>query len=290
MDCGADLVIHSLHKTLPSLTQTALLHVNSDRIDKTALRRFLSIYQSSSPSYLLMASIEQCMRFLKEEGSTQMSEFTLKLNNFYKQAKSLKHLKVFDKSSCSAEECFDHDISKILISIGDSGISAKKLYQKLLHNYQLQMEMCSGHYVTALTSLMDTSDGFRRLLQALKEIDDSVSVSSQSTKTESKKIFGAKPNTKKRLLTSDIIYQNPKPQMPIALALEQPSETLSLKASTGHISQEYIFLYPPGIPLLAPGEILTGKLLGMIEHCQKLGLSVEGLSDMNNQSIQVVKQ
>ena len=134
LDCGADLVIHSLHKTLPSLTQTALLHVNSDRIDKTALRRFLSIYQSSSPSYLLMASIEQCMRFLKEEGSTQMSEFTLKLNNFYKQAKSLKHLKVFDKSSCSAEECFDHDISKILISIGDSGISAKKLYQKLLHN------------------------------------------------------------------------------------------------------------------------------------------------------------
>ena len=82
LDCGADLVIHSLHKTLPSLTQTALLHVNSDRIDKTALRRFLSIYQSSSPSYLLMASIEQCMRFLKEEGSTQMSEFTLKLNNF----------------------------------------------------------------------------------------------------------------------------------------------------------------------------------------------------------------
>ena len=152
------------------------------------------------------------------------------------------------------------------------------------------MEMCSGHYVTALTSLMDTSDGFRRLLQALKEIDDSVSVSSQSTKTESKKIFGAKPNTKKRLLTSDIIYQNPKPQMPIALALEQPSETLSLKASTGHISQEYIFLYPPGIPLLAPGEILTGKLLGIIEHCQRLGLSVEGLSDMDNQSIQVVKQ
>lgn len=290
LDCGADLVIHSLHKTLPCLTQTALLHVNSDRIDKTALKRFLSIYQTSSPSYLLMASIEQCMRFLNEEGSTQMSEFTLKLSNFYQQAKSLKHLKVFDKSSCLAEECFDHDISKILISIGDSGISAKKLYQKLLHNYQLQMEMCSGHYVTALTSLMDTSDGFRRLLQALKEIDDSVSITQRTPKTEAPTIHGSKPNAKKRLLTSDVIYQNPKPQMPISLAIEQPSETLTLKASTGHISQEYIFLYPPGIPLLAPGEILTGKLLGIIEHCQKLGLSVEGLSDMDNQCIQVVKQ
>ena len=91
-------------------------------------------------------------------------------------------------------------------------------------------------------------------------------------------------------MTSNYIYQMPKPQMPIALAMEQPSETLSLKASTGHISQEYIYLYPPGIPLVAPGEILTGKLLGIVDQCLKQGLSVEGLSDMSNQTIQVVRQ
>lgn len=290
IDCGADLVIHSLHKTLPCLTQTALLHVNSDRIDKNALKRFLSIYQTSSPSYLLMASMEQCMRFLKEEGETKMSEFSLKLNTFYQQAKSFKHLTVFDKSTCQPEECFDHDPSKILISVGDSGLTGKKLYQKLLHNYQLQMEMCTGHYVTALTSLMDTSDGFRRLSSALKEIDDSIKVAPQQSKTSNVIIHGSRTGGRTKLLTSNVIYQNPKPQMPIALAMEQPSEVLSLKASTGHISQEYVYLYPPGIPLIAPGEILTGKLLAIIEQCQKHGLSVEGLSDMANQSIQVVKQ
>ena len=77
--------------------------------------------------------------------------------------------------------------------------------------------------------------------------------------------------------------------MPIAMAMEQPCENLSLKASTGHVSQEFVYLYPPGIPLVAPGEILTGKLLGIIEECQNQGLSVEGLSDASNQSIRVVK-
>ena len=78
--------------------------------------------------------------------------------------------------------------------------------------------------------------------------------------------------------------------MPIALAMEQPSESLALKASTGHISQEFVYLYPPGIPLIAPGEILTGKLLSIVEQCQNQGLSVEGFSDPNGKTIQVVKQ
>ena len=77
--------------------------------------------------------------------------------------------------------------------------------------------------------------------------------------------------------------------MPIALAMEQPAEPLSLKASTGHISQEFIYLYPPGIPLIAPGEILTGKIISVVDQCRKLGLTVVGLSDRSNQTIKAVK-
>lgn len=288
VDCGADLVIHSLHKTLPCLTQTALLHVNSDRIDRDALENFLSIYQTSSPSYLLMASIEQCIRFLNEEKDEQLAKYIPQLKLFYQQAKSMKHLKVFHKDSCDPESCFDHDLSKILISVGDSDLTGQKLYRKLLHNYYLQLEMCSGHYVTALTSLMDTPEGFQRLLHGLKEIDDQISLSSPRP-TSSPVIFGARTPNHSTHLTSSDIYQPPRPQMPIALAMEQPAERLSLKASTGHISQEFIYLYPPGIPLVAPGEILTGKIIGIIDQCKRLGLTVEGLSDRSNQSIKVVK-
>lgn len=287
IDCGADIVIHSLHKTLPCLTQTALLHVNSDRIDLDALEHFISIYQTSSPSYLLMASIEQCIRFLNEEKDAQLAKYLPQLKEFYQQTRSLKNLKVFDKSSCPPDSCFDHDISKILISVGNSELTGQKLYRKLLHNYYLQMEMCSGHYVTALTSLMDTPSGFGRLLHGLREIDDSISLSSPSP-SSNPVILGSRPGHT-RHLTSNDIYQPPKPQMPIALAMEQPSEPLVLKASTGHISQEFIYLYPPGIPLVAPGEILTGKIISIVDRCQKLGLTVEGLSDRNNQTIKVVK-
>ena len=148
--------------------------------------------------------------------------------------------------------------------------------------------MCSGHYVTALSSLMDTQEGFTRLLHGLKEIDDEISLSSRHSSPEPV-IFGSRTTRQPNRLTSNDIYQPPKPQMPIAMAMEQPAEPLSLKASTGHISQEFLYLYPPGIPLIAPGEILTGKIIGIVDQCKKLGLTVEGLSDGSGRNIKVVK-
>ncbi len=273
--CGADVVIQSLHKTLPCLTQAALLHVNSKRIDRNSLKRFLGIYQTSSPSYLLMASIDKCIRFMREESAPRMTEFTQLLAKFYHKSESLRRLKVFSPSSCPPESCFAHDFSKILISVGRTGLTGKELYDSLLQTYHLQMEMSSGHYVTALTSLMDTKEGLQRLIAALEDIDH--------------KNRPAEYGEPEHLLTSELIYQTPKPGMSISMAMDQHTEVLPLKASIGHISQEYIYLYPPGIPLVAPGEILTGKLLRTISQCQGMGLSVEGLSDMGGKNIRVVK-
>ena len=273
--CGADVAIQSLHKTLPCLTQAALLHVNSKRVDTDALKRFLSIYQTSSPSYLLMASIDKCIRFLREESTARMTEFTQLLENFYRKAESLRRLKVFTPSSCPPESCFAHDFSKILVSVGKTGLTGKELYDSLLKTYHLQMEMSSGHYVTALTSLMDTKEGLKRLSAALEDIDH-----------KNRPMESGEPE---HLLTAELIYQAPKPAMSISMAMDQHTETLPLKASTGHISQEYVYLYPPGIPLVAPGEVLTGKLLRTISQCQGMGLSVEGPSDMAGRNIRVVK-
>ncbi len=129
--CGADVVIQSLHKTLPCLTQAALLHVNSKRIDRNSLKRFLGIYQTSSPSYLLMASIDKCIRFMREESAPRMTEFTQLLAKFYHKSEALRRLKVFSPSSCPPESCFAHDFSKILISVGRTGLTGKELYDSL---------------------------------------------------------------------------------------------------------------------------------------------------------------
>ena len=273
LECGADIVIQSLHKTLPCFTQTALLHVNSERISPNPIKNFLGIYETSSPSYLLMASMEQGLRTMAEHGNELMKRFTSSLLNFYRQAERLQHLSVFQRDFCHNDSCFDWDFSKILISSGNTGLSGQELYDILQNNYHLQLEMASGHYVTALTSVMDTKEGFHRLIEALFEID--------------KNSIDGKQNH--QLLTSQELYQIPLQKLTLTDAMEKNSRTLPLKDCAGCISQEYVYLYPPGIPLIAPGEVITANLLQSIALCQAQGLSVEGPEDATLEKLRVVE-
>lgn len=272
LECGADIVIQSLHKTLPCFTQTALLHVNSDRIPQNLIKNFLGIYETSSPSYLLMASMEQGLRTMAEQGTVLMKNFTDLLKHFYQQSLELQHLSVFRRNFCHTDTCFDWDFSKILISSGDTGLSGQELYDILQKKYHLQPEMASGHYVTALTSVMDTNEGFHRLIEALFEIDQSCN----------------KAKRENYILTSQELYQIPQQKLTLTDAMEKSSCTLPLKDTAGYISQEYVYLYPPGIPLIAPGEVITTELIQNIALCKVQGLSVEGLADMKNEKIRVV--
>lgn len=277
LECGADIVIQSLHKTLPCFTQTALLHVNSERISLNSIKNFLGIYETSSPSYLLMASMEQGLRTMTEHGNELMERFTSLLKNFYRHTERLQHLSVFQRNFCHSDSCFDWDFSKILISSGNTGLSGQELYDILQKNYHLQLEMASGHYVTALTSVMDTREGFHRLIEALFEIDKN-SIGGRQ-----------KRNLKHQILTSQELYQIPLQKLTLTDAMEKNSRTLPLKDCAGCISQEYVYLYPPGIPLIAPGEIITTDLLQNIALCQAQGLSVEGPEDATLEKLQVVE-
>lgn len=272
LECGADIVIQSLHKTLPCFTQTALLHVNSDRISPNSIKNFLGIYETSSPSYLLMASMEQGLRTMAEQGTALMKNFTDLLKHFYQQSLELQHLSVFRRNFCHTDTCFDWDFSKILIRSGDSGLSGQELYDILQKEYHLQLEMASGHYVTALTSVMDTTEGFHRLIEALFEIDKSCMDTEQ----------------KNQILTNQELYQIPQQKLTLTDAMEKASCPLPLKDTAGYISQEYVYLYPPGIPLIAPGEVITEELIQNIALCQTQGLSVEGPEDVTLENIRVV--
>lgn len=273
---GADIVIQSLHKTLPCFTQTALLHMGSDRIPPARLKQFLDIYQTSSPSYLFMASMEQCIRTMKEQGAALMDDFTLLLRDFYEKTADFKQLKIFPGSPALERNCFDRDFSKILIGVGTTGYTGQELYDLLLAEYHLQMELVSGHYVTALTSLMDTKEGLHRLFLALNEIDHMDSFSGKKTQTAG------------RLLTNQELYTVPRQYCSVSDALESPGISVPLAESAGQISQEFIYLYPPGIPLIAPGEEITEELLERIRLCKEQGLAVEGLADMSSRRICVI--
>ncbi|WP_242939765.1 aminotransferase class I/II-fold pyridoxal phosphate-dependent enzyme [Roseburia sp. 499] len=278
LECGADIVIHSVHKTLPCFTQTALLHVNSDRVPLNSIKSFLGIYETSSPSYLLMASIEQGLRTMAEQGAELMGNFTRLLTDFYTQGKKLKHLSVFTSDFCNQNTCFDWDFSKILISTENTNLNGQKLYDILREKYHIQLEMASGHYVTALTSVMDTAEGFERLIEALLEIDRDIDCNSNG-----------KTSSENAVLTCQELYRIPLQKLTLNDAIEKAYDTILLKDAAGCISREYIYLYPPGIPLITPGEIITTELIENIALCKMQGLSVEGLADMQGEKIQVVR-
>ena len=269
---GADIVIESVHKTLPAFTQTALLHICSERVSLDLIKRYLSIYETGSPSYILMSGIDVCMEFLKAEGKFYFEQLEANLQWFYERISALKRLKVMQKSDFSKEEAFDFDESKILIFCGngqrDFHISGEYLQKKLLKEYGLQMEMACGTYTLALSSIMDTKEGFERLADALLAIDHEL---------EAEDLFdNSFDNTKQKFLQENI-YKVQKKRMELFEAWEQKVVSFSMQEAIGKISADYIYLYPPGIPILVPGEEITEVLIEDIRLCKKRGLEVEGL-------------
>ena len=271
---GADIVIQSLHKTLPSLTQTAVLHICTDRVSEDEVKRYLDIFETSSPSYVFMAGIDYCVRTLKEQGEKLFLDYMKRLDRFYGDMKNLKHIQVLVRDALSEKEAYDLDPSKIIISVKGTAMSGPELYELLLKRYHLQMEMVSGFYVTAMTSIMDSEEGFLRLEKALIEIDGSLSIEKaipfqadfiKSTYTQNKKCCE--------------IWQ----------AQGVQKETVDLEEASGNISGEFLYLYPPGIPILVPGEEICSEMITNITRLKAEGLRVEGLLDHENRRINIVK-
>lgn len=274
---GADIVVMSLHKTLPSFTQTALLHINSNMINEKRVEQFLGIYETSSPSYVLMAGMDECIRLVADNGQTLFSNYRERLNTFYDSIKDLAFLHVMNKNDLNDKEAFDWDDSKIVIFTQNARMTGEELHQLLLEKYHLQMEMVSGYHVLGMTSLMDDNDGFKRLSDALHKIDSKI-----MTKTDFRK------NDVVRITLLDTLYQKNPIGMQIYQASDLQYKEISIDKAIGNMSADTIYLYPPGIPMIIPGEIITKRLADGIKECISLGLNVEGLADMQNEVIKIV--
>lgn len=263
VSCGADLVVESVHKTLPAFTQTALLHRQGDYVKKEQIKKFLGIYESSSPSYPLMAGISWCMDFCRREKEA-FYDYGKSLGVLRENIGKLKHFRLLEPQDMEEfMDGIDYDIGKIVISVQDSVISGQELYDLLLEKYHLQMEMASMRYVIAMTSVMDTEDGFARLEKALTEIDRMVE---DRVKKENQKVV-IFPQVQNEMMYSP--YE----------AEGKEKEWILVTNACGKIAGEYVYLYPPGIPIFVPGERIQEKLLSYILECKKSGLDVKGIQD-----------
>ncbi|HJB87092.1 MAG TPA: aminotransferase class I/II-fold pyridoxal phosphate-dependent enzyme [Candidatus Dorea faecigallinarum] len=266
---GADLVIHSLHKTLPALTQTALLHMNGERADRRRVRKYLHMLQTSSPSYVLMASVDACIHLLREEPEQVFEPYVRCLKETREKLCGLKNLRLAKVEGM--------DPSKLVISVKDAGISSREFYDRLLQDWHLQPEMRAGTYVLLMTTLGDTPEGMERLVRALCAID----AEAEGAKGEVPKLEEAGLSTEMQPGKFPRQEQVFSPAEAEALQGSEPEHIASVRweESPGEISLEYAYLYPPGCPVIVPGEKVSQEAAVMLQWYQAQGFSVEGLRE-----------
>ncbi len=278
---GADCVIHSTHKTLPCLTQTAAVHIckslwEGEELQEACrkLTEALGIFETSSPSYVLMSSIDQCMNYLSENSAKAFESYKNMLKDFSEKAKDLKHIKILCKGNDRKENhksFYDFDSGKLVISLKNTSLGGAEFEKILREKYKIQTEMTSLNYCVAMTSFCDSEKGFERLFDALSNIDREYGAEN---------IF-INENT----MGGKII----EPPVSIYEARKCQKEYVSLEEAEGKICGEYVFAYPPGIPIFAPGELITKELTEEIKSLYKAKINLKSSGGNIPEKILVLK-
>lgn len=253
---GADISVESLHKTLPSLTQSAILYLNGNYADEGKIIEKLSVFQTSSPSYLLMASIDGCIDFIREEKEA-FKAWSEAIDYFYEITK-LKNISFLKKG----EGIFDLDKSKIVLTDCDGNKVAN-----LLRKEGIEPEMSSLNHVVLMTGIGDRKEEMEILSRALIKID------AMEKRPEIKPLY---PSLPKKALS-------------IKEAEKMETEYIDYKDAQGKISADYIFAYPPGIPIIIPGEIISDKVVSTLLAYEEKRISLSNLRGENKGKILVVK-
>ncbi|GHV40049.1 arginine decarboxylase [Clostridia bacterium] len=272
--CGADIVINSLQKTLPVLGQCAVVHINErdeeqeeaagdapiefpEERSKERFRRFMSFVQTSSPSYMLMAQADYALKKLCDE-PVWFTEYAKNLAKFREDAKKFKNIRLFD----GGKGVFALDKSKLVFCFSNAPNA-----EKLLAENGVQIEMSGLNYLVAVTSPADTKDGFDRLFAALIELDK----------------IASPPERFNGVLTEPLPEPVRYREMKTAFLAER--ELVPIERAVGRVSGDFITPYPPGVPIAAPSEYISERVVSRTLRLVELGVTVNGLTADNRVSV-----
>ena len=270
---GADLVVQSPHKTLCSLTQSAWILGNGQRYSREKLSFYLSVFQTTSPSYPLMLSLEKATTLLEREGEALFSHWKKVMKSFREQARTLSYFSFLWEKE---EACFAMDCSKIFLrSIGIPELRlGRDLARLLREDYGIESEMHSGENLLLMTGPFISDEELERLFFALKDIER------RFGEDREKQLGEGRPETIEQSLQSKLLpsalYQISVADNSLQISEGlKDGEELSLYDGESRICLEYLSLYPPGIPLLFPGEKLTREKIQGIEALEKEGIELQ---------------
>ena len=299
---GADIVINSIHKTLASFTQTAVINVCSDRVDEERLEYGLQLIQSTSPSYLLMMSLDVNAEILEKHGRTEIKRWMGELDRFYKYAGEIDGLRLLKRPMS--------DKSKINIDMSECGVDGGTLNNMLISK-GIYSELYDGNILMCMTGIGNERDDYDRLLETLNDISKKalgnnvrishklrVSQADDEKKGECHIISAAEEKiNENRGDMSDVacgVHENNVkcrkiPDRTINKLSEQKAfnqktdtELVSLGESYGKICARAIIPYPPGVPLILPGEVIEKNEINEALRLRESGVNVMGMDKDGN--------
>ena len=262
---GADVTVTSVHKTLPAMTQTALIHINERCPSKERIRTMLPVFMTSSPSYVLMASIDSMTHLIAGQKTELFEKYLKRLDGLYDRAKEFKRLDVLCKDKLTAKGSADHDKGKIVIRDAKGCCTGRRLYDRL-YEKGLVAEMATAFHVILMTSVADTDEGFEVLGDALSSIDEELA---KEVPEKIKKESGNSGGASVRACDFDMkaaLFADSKEYVPLDLA-------------KGRISAEMVTIYPPGIPAVFPGDVIGEEAVTDLIDAIDNGIEVIGLKD-----------
>jgi len=236
LEQGADIAIQSFHKTLLAFTQSAVLHVKSDLINRALLKKHLSMLQSSSPSYLLMLGLDNCVKLIAKKGEKLFIDYCNNLKYIREALRNCKNIKLI---------CTD-DIGKIVFYISRE-IDTIEIEKMLREKYKIEIELSAKHHMILMTSIADKKEGFLRLIHAILEIDE---------------YLQKYPARKASILD----YPKPIYKLHPKDAINCEFKKCNIKNARGQVSGDFFAPFPPGIPLLVPGEEITEEMVKYISQ------------------------
>ncbi|WP_100487029.1 aminotransferase class I/II-fold pyridoxal phosphate-dependent enzyme [Sporolactobacillus pectinivorans] len=269
MAAGADMAAVSMHKSGGSLTQSSLLLVNNG-LSEGYVRQIINLAQTTSGSYLLISSLDISRRNLVLRGEQVFQKVSEMAEYARTEINRIGGYYAFSSERVNGDTIFDFDVTKLSVHTLDIGLAGIEVYDLLRDEYDIQIEFGDIGNILAYISIGDRILDLERLVSSLSEIKRRYS------------------KDKAGMLSQEYI----RPQVELAPqdAFYADSESLPLNESAGRICSEFVMCYPPGIPILAPGEKITSEILEYIKYAKEKGCFLTGTQDSQVNHIQVIKE
>lgn len=269
--CGADLAAQSTHKTLGAMTQASMLHMKGGRIDRARLKMGLQLLQSTSPSYVLMASLDVARLQMAVSGRRMLDRV---LNLSRETARALNRvpgIRCFGPEHCGRPGATAFDETRLLMHV-DWPVPGYEVARRLRDEFRLQPEMADSQNVVFLIGQGNSASDLKRLIGAVRRLE-----------RDYRGLTATRPALVLPALGPARVVLTPRD------AVLGRARRIPLSDAAGEVCAELLCPYPPGIPMLAPGELITKEVIAYLNHVVRAGGKINGQSDLTGRSVRIVE-